>query len=73
MELFTPKIVKALKNMGLGSGIWKKPIFWIPDPGVKRHWIPDPNPQHWILVSLTDIGDNVQVRFRRFSKMRETQ
>jgi hypothetical protein len=30
-EVFTPKNChQALKNMGLGSGIWKKPI---PDPG----------------------------------------
>jgi hypothetical protein len=48
IELFTQKIVK---NMGLGSGIRKKPI---PDPGSriqgsKRHRIPDPDPQHCIL------------------------
>ncbi len=44
IELFIKKIVKALKNMVLGSGIRKKPI---PDPGSriqgsKRHRIPDP-------------------------------
>jgi hypothetical protein len=22
-------------------------IFSIPDPGVIKHWIPDPNPQQW--------------------------
>jgi hypothetical protein len=25
-----------------GSGIRKKNLFRIPDPGVKKHWIPDP-------------------------------
>ncbi len=29
--------------MGLGSGIREKPV---PDPGSKRHKIPDPDPQH---------------------------
>ncbi len=42
MELFTQKIVKVLKNMGLGSEIRdpKKNLFRIPDPGVKK--APDP-------------------------------
>jgi hypothetical protein len=31
--------------MDLGSGIRKKPF---PDPGVKKHRIPHPDPQHWI-------------------------
>jgi hypothetical protein len=30
-----------------GSG---KNLFRIPDPGVKRHWIPDPDPQHGFLL-----------------------
>jgi hypothetical protein len=41
----------ALKNMGLGSGIWKKPI---PDPGVKK--APDPDPQHCIRDSYNRIS-----------------
>jgi hypothetical protein len=36
----------TLKSMGLGSGIRDpgsgKNLFRIPDPGVKKHWIPDP-------------------------------
>jgi hypothetical protein len=51
VELFTKKIVKPLKNMVLGSGIRDpgsgKNLFRIPDPGVKQHPIPDPDPQHW--------------------------
>jgi hypothetical protein len=40
IELFTPKIVSKLsKNMGLGSGIRKKPI---PDPGSRGKKAPDP-------------------------------
>jgi hypothetical protein len=35
---------KALKNMVLGSGIRKKSLFRILDPGVKK--APDPDPQH---------------------------
>ncbi len=64
VEVFTQKIFNTLKYMGLGSEIWdprsgirKKPI---PDPvsrGSKRHRIggsriPDPDPQHWILVFI---------------------
>ncbi len=45
IELFTQKnCQQVLKNMGLGSG-----IRTIPGPGVKRHRIPDPYPQHWII------------------------
>ncbi len=40
--------------MVLGSGIRDpgsgKNLFRIPDPGVKKHPIPDPDPQHCILV-----------------------
>ncbi len=46
--LFTPKIVtKFSKIWGWDrrSGI-RKNLSWIPDPGVKRHRIPDPYPQH---------------------------
>ncbi len=39
IELFTKIIVKALKNMVLGSGIRKKPI---PDPGSRGQKAPDP-------------------------------
>ncbi len=43
IELFAQKLfLSPPKTMGLGSGIRKKPI---PDPGVKRHRIPDP--QHY--------------------------
>ncbi len=42
--------------MGLGSGIRKKPI---PDPGVKRHRIPDP--QHWDPDSVAIITVYVSV------------
>ncbi len=46
---------KALKNMYLGSGIRNKPIPdpWIPDPGSKRHRIPDPDPQHCLFYALS--------------------
>jgi hypothetical protein len=50
---FGPKRIIELfpKNMGLGSGNRDpgsgKNLFWIPDPGSKRHRIPDPDPQHW--------------------------
>ncbi len=50
---FLPKTLSlsSKKKMGLGSGIWdpEKNLFRIPDPspGVKRHRIPDPDPQHW--------------------------
>jgi hypothetical protein len=41
--------------MGLGSGIRDsgsgKNLFWIPDPGVKIHRIPDPDPQQWFSLS----------------------
>jgi hypothetical protein len=37
--------------MVLGSEIrdpgYGKNLFRIPDPGVKKHPIPDPDPQHW--------------------------
>ena len=46
--------------MGLGSGIRKKHI---PNPGSqiqvqgsKRHWIPDPDPQHWYFYSVFDFA-----------------
>jgi hypothetical protein len=32
-----------------GSG---KNLFRIPDPGVKKHPIPDPDPQHWIFPNF---------------------
>ncbi len=43
--------------MVLGFGIRDpgcgKNLFRIPDQGSKRHWIPDPDPQHWLLgISL---------------------
>jgi hypothetical protein len=41
---FNPKnCYYALKNMGLGFGIRRKPI---PYPGVKKAPDPDPDPQH---------------------------
>jgi hypothetical protein len=53
IELFTKKIVKKLLKIWSwdpgseirdpGSG---KNLFRIPDPGVKKHPIPDPDPQH---------------------------
>jgi hypothetical protein len=48
IELFTKKIVTKLSKIWVwdpGSG---KNLFRIPDPGVKRHRIPDPDPQHWV-------------------------
>jgi hypothetical protein len=44
IELFTKKIVKALQNMVLGSGI--------PDPGVKKA----PDPQHWVIECVLCSG-----------------
>jgi hypothetical protein len=29
------------------AGSWIRKKF-IPDPGVKKHKIPDPDPQHWV-------------------------
>jgi hypothetical protein len=46
IELFTQKIVTKLLKIWLwdpGSG---KNLFRIPDPQVRRHQIPDPDPQH---------------------------
>jgi hypothetical protein len=37
--------------MGLGSGI-RKNIFRIPNPGSKRHRIPDPEPQNYLEVLI---------------------
>jgi hypothetical protein len=51
IELFTKKIVKKLLKIWSwdpGSG---KNLFRIPDPGVKKHPIPDPDPQHWLVVA----------------------
>jgi hypothetical protein len=49
--------------MGLGSGIRdpgyeirKKPI---PDPGVKKQWIPDPDPQHCKIGIYPSVGSSV--------------
>jgi hypothetical protein len=57
IELFTKKIVKTLLKIWSwdpGSGIRDpgsgKNLFRIPDPGVKKHPIPDPDPQHWQVV-----------------------
>jgi hypothetical protein len=33
------------------TGIRKKKLFRIPDPGSKRHWIPDPEPGSATLVT----------------------
>ncbi len=52
---FYPKIDNKLSKIWVWdprSGIRKKPI---PDPGSrgsKRHWIPDPDPQHWLAHEL---------------------
>jgi hypothetical protein len=52
---------KALKNMVLGSGIRDPEKTYsgsrIPDPGVKKHPIPDPDPQHCGLHCLLAEGD----------------
>jgi hypothetical protein len=49
IKLSTQKIVKALKDMGLGSGIYDLGKTYsgsrIPDPGAIKARIPDP--QHW--------------------------
>jgi hypothetical protein len=43
--------------MVLGSGIRDprsgKNLFRIPDPGVKKHPIPDPDPQHCMHITYT--------------------
>ncbi len=31
--------------------LYVHPFFSIPDPGVKEHWIPDP--QHWLLIRMS--------------------
>ncbi len=42
---FQQKIFKeALKNKKIGI---RDPGFRIPDPGSKKHRIPNPDPQHW--------------------------
>ncbi len=52
IELFTQKTChKALKNMGLGSGIWKKPIP-DPSPGVKK--APDPGSATLLKIFVED-------------------
>jgi hypothetical protein len=54
LSFYQKNIHYALKYMGLGSGIRKKPI---PDPGVRGQKgsgsrIPDPDPQHWSLTAI---------------------
>jgi hypothetical protein len=59
IELFTKTIVKKLLKIwswdpgseirNPGSG---KNLFRIPDPGVKKHPIPDPDPQHCLQSAL---------------------
>ncbi len=53
--------------MGLGSGIRKKPI---PDPGAKKHRIPDPDPQHWEELGKNRIGDNMYMTLTQGSSKR---
>ncbi len=61
IELFRyPKnFQKALKNIGLGSGIRdpgsRKNLFRIPDPGVKK--APDPDPQHCFFGAIFTFPD----------------
>jgi hypothetical protein len=50
IELITQKLSLSSQTYGFGirdprSGIREKP-FRIPDPGVKKDRIPDPDPQH---------------------------
>jgi hypothetical protein len=48
-ELFLLKHLSLnFKKYGVGIRNPEKSIFWILDsgPGSKRHWIPDPDPQH---------------------------
>jgi hypothetical protein len=59
IELFTKKIVKKLLK------IWSlDPGSEIRDPGVKKHPIPDPDPQHCIFVIciMLQDGEPGQVR-----------
>jgi hypothetical protein len=54
IEVFTPKnCPQALKNMGWGSGIRKKPI---PDPGSRGQNAPDPGSR--ILIRNTGVYCN---------------
>jgi hypothetical protein len=59
IELFTQKIVKKFSKIwawDLGSEIRDpgpgKNLSRIPEPGVKWHLIPDPDPQHWMGIPL---------------------
>jgi hypothetical protein len=75
IELFTKKIVKKLLKIcswDPGSGIRDpgsgKNLFRIPDPGVKKHPIPDPDPQHWFIPvfrSVSGPGIPIGVQERR--------
>ncbi len=58
MELFTPHY--ALKNMGLGSGIRKKPI---PDPGSRCQKAPDPGSVSATLTHHCDAFHQRQIFF----------
>jgi hypothetical protein len=60
IELFTPEIFTKLSKIWVldpGSG---KNLFRIPDPRVKKHRIPDPDPQHWSYLYLLDPGLKVE-------------
>jgi hypothetical protein len=54
IELFTQKV--SLSSQKYGFGI-RDPEKTYPDPGSriqgsKKHRIPDPNPQHWVILSF---------------------
>jgi hypothetical protein len=62
-ELFAKKIVKKLLKIWSwdpGSEIRDPGKTYsgsrIPDPGVKKHPIPDPDPQHWLLAADFYVG-----------------
>ncbi len=46
-KYFNPKIVSQLLEYDHGSGFWFFTLSGSRIQGSKRHWIPDPDPQHW--------------------------
>jgi hypothetical protein len=50
IELFTQKIDTKLSKIWVWDPGSRKNLFRIPNPGSKRHRIPDPDPQHWVPV-----------------------
>jgi hypothetical protein len=56
IELFTQKLSLSSQIYGFGIRDPEKPYSGSRIQGSKRHRIPDPDPQHWIEGSGSDVG-----------------